>query len=75
MRQIPLSKPGLAIRKPKPWRHIKLNCGGLLIDSPMTKGGKTNTGLVAKRFFDPSNGEAICDLVACTEDREILASS
>ena len=31
--------------------HIKMNCGGLLADTPTTAGGNTNTGPVAIRFF------------------------
>ena len=29
--------------------HIKMNCGGLLVDTPTTAGGNTNTGPVVTR--------------------------
>ena len=44
-------------------KHIKATCGGLLVDSPTSAGGNTNTGPVAKRFFSPNNREAICSLI------------
>ena len=50
--------------------HIKMNCGGLLADTPTTAGGNTNTGPVAIRFFDSNNREAICSQILGAEDRE-----
>ena len=44
-------------------KRIKLSCGGLLIDSPMTQGGTSNTGPVARCFFHPSNREALCNQI------------
>ena len=54
-------------------KRIKLSCGGLLIDTPMMQGGTSNTGPVARRFFHPSNREAICNLIPDRDDRENLA--
>ena len=50
--------------------HIKMNCGGLLVDTSTTVGGNTNTGPVAIRFFNSNNREAICSQILGAEDRE-----
>ena len=49
--------------------HIKVACGGLLIDSPTAAGGNANTGPVARRFFSSDNREAICSIIDEAEDR------
>eukprot|EP00112_Aurelia_sp_Birch-Aquarium-sp1_P004598 Seg1522.2 transcript_id=Seg1522.2/GoldUCD/mRNA.D3Y31 product="Major antigen" protein_id=Seg1522.2/GoldUCD/D3Y31 len=49
--------------------HVKLTCGGLLIDSPTTSGGNTNAGPTAIRFFSQWNRDAICSLINSAEDR------
>ena len=40
----PTVKAGVAASKAKMISHVKATCGGLLVDSPTTVGGNTNTG-------------------------------
>ena len=41
-----------------------------LMDTPTSNGGNTNTGGLAKRFFDPKNREVIGSCINNQEDRE-----
>ena len=43
---------------------------GMLIDTPTSAGGNTNTGELAERFLHPDNQELICSLISNTTDRE-----
>ena len=64
-----LVKERIAAAKILAISHIKVACGGLLIDSPTAAGGNTNTGPVARRFFSSDNREAICSIIDEAEDR------
>lgn len=61
-------KASIADAKVLAINHIKAACGGLLVDSPTSAGGNTNTGPVARRFFSPDNREAICSIIDGAED-------
>ena len=45
-------------------------CNNLLVDSPTTNGGNTNTGKTARRFFLPENSEQISSLIQSDTDRK-----
>lgn len=42
----------------------------MLIDTPISGGGTTNTGVMAERFFKPKIRDTICSLIKSEEDRE-----
>ena len=50
--------------------EIKTRCNNLLVDSPTTNGGNTNTGPTAMRFFLPQNSEHISSLITSETDRQ-----
>ena len=54
----PYVKAKSSYAKAEAIKHIKLACGGFLIDTPMTQGGRNNIGPVVRRFFHPINREA-----------------
>ena len=43
---------------------------GMLMDSPCTSGGNTNSGPIADRFFSEKERPAICSLILNQEDRD-----
>ena len=53
--------------------NIKLNCDALLVDSPTSTGGNTNTGPVEIRFFSLQNRDAICSLIKNRDERNNCA--
>ena len=62
-------KDALKSAKKETINLIRKNCG-FLIDTPTSGGGNTDTGVIADRFFDPVNRDAICDIILNTSDRE-----
>ena len=66
---IPRVKVALKLAKVEIIDHV-LKETGMLIDSPTEKGGNTNSGPLADRFFGPKEREKICSVIKNTEDRE-----
>ena len=52
--------------------HIRKACG-FLMDTPLSGGGNTNCGGLAKCFMDPAHRVAICSLILHEEDRNNLS--
>ena len=60
---------GLDSAKSTVTKHVRQHTG-LVIDTPTSAGGNTNSGPTAESFFEPKNREKICSVLKKTEDRE-----
>ena len=65
----PGTKAALAEAKEKVIRHVRDNTQ-MMIDTPTSSGGNTNTGPLAKEWFSPKFREAICSVVEDPVDHE-----
>lgn len=64
----PKKKHSLEISKEDIRKKIKEKTG-MVIDTPTSAGGNTNTGVLAKKWFSPEHREAICSVILKSEDR------
>ncbi|CAL4094100.1 unnamed protein product [Meganyctiphanes norvegica] len=49
--------------------HVRLKTG-MLIDTPQSGGGNTNTGVLAEKYFNPDFRQDICSLIKNEENKE-----
>ena len=49
--------------------HVRKGTG-MLIDTPTSGGGNTNTGVMAERFLDPDVRDTICEIIPNSTDRQ-----
>ena len=63
------SQPFVKAAKQEAIYFLRERCG-MLIDTPTSQGGNTNTVTLAERFLHPDNREVVCSLIHNTVDRE-----
>lgn len=59
----------LNLAKDKVIKHVRAQTS-LLIDTPTSAGGNTNTGPLAKQWFSPELRDQICSVIDDPVDRE-----
>ena len=67
--QAPGAKAALNLAKDKVIKHVRAQTS-ILIDTPTSAGGNTNTGPLAKQWFSPELRDQICSIIDDPVDRE-----